>query len=90
MLDITLFSKPGCQPCKATKRKLDELEIIYNEVNVLHDHEAADHLAKDLGYKSVPVVKVDLGDDAIWTWQGYAPSQIERLWIHLEGLDPEL
>lgn len=88
MLQINLYTKPGCMPCKAAKRKFDELDVIYNEVNVIHDSTAANRI-QQLGYSSVPVTEVTLGDGASWSWPGYAPSQIERLYVHLEGYDPE-
>lgn len=85
-MQVTLYTKPECQPCRATKRKFDELEIIYHEVDVTLDHTAS-RKVDELGYMSLPVAVVDLGEGATWSWTGYAPSQIERLHLHLEGLD---
>ena len=39
---VTLFSKPGCQPCKGTKHALDKKQIAYVERDVTTDPDAAD------------------------------------------------
>lgn len=77
--------KPACQPCKATKRKLDELEIPYETVELTE--ESATRF-RDEGLTSAPVVEVDLGHGAVWRWTGYAPSQIEALNHSLDCDDP--
>lgn len=75
-MQITVFTKPACQPCKATKRALDKLDIEYNTVELDADKTAEFTAA---GLLSAPVVQVDVGDGASWTWAGHAPSQIEKL-----------
>lgn len=67
---ITLYSRPGCQPCKAIKRKWREKGVTFQEVNV---EESPDDLAalKALGYGSVPVTVVSNGDpETDIHWQG--------------------
>lgn len=46
--------------------------------------------AASYGYLAAPVVVVDLGDGAEWTWAGYRPSEIEKLQKMLNGHDPQL
>lgn len=77
-MHVTVYTKPACPGCKFTKRKLDDLSIPYDTVELETDPDAVEYI-KSLGYSSAPVVVVDLGDGATWTWSGYAPSKIGRL-----------
>lgn len=69
---ITVYTKPGCQPCKATIRKLDKLGAEYDTVDLAEHPEAIDTI-KALGYLEAPVVVV--GDEH---WSGYKPHHIEQ------------
>lgn len=80
---VTVYTKPVCQGCKATKRKLNDLDIDHDTVE-LSPEDTQRFLEMDL--KSAPVVEVDLGEGAYWHWAGYAPSQIEVL-DHAFGCD---
>jgi len=58
---ITVYTKPNCQPCRATKRWLDNRSVDYQTVDVTTS--PADLAAiKSLGYEGVPVVIVSNGD----------------------------
>lgn len=74
-----MYEKPNCVGCKFTKRKLDELKVPYQTVDLTEDAGAFTKVTEEMGYLSAPVVEVDLGDRASWSWMGYAPSQLERL-----------
>lgn len=71
---VTVYSKPNCQPCRATKKWLDRRGITYREVNLL---ESPDDLAAaiDLGYKESPVVVVGTWSDE--SWSGFDTDQLE-------------
>lgn len=56
---ITVYSKPSCAQCDATKRYLDRQHITYRVVDVTQDDDARTWLVSQ-GYSSVPVV--DPGD----------------------------
>ncbi|ODR27274.1 glutaredoxin domain-containing protein [Mycolicibacterium porcinum] len=71
---VTLCSKPGCPPCKATKRELDKLGLEYQQVDVTADPSAAE-VVKALGYNSAPVVVVN----ADLHWTGFRPTQLALL-----------
>lgn len=71
---IRLYSKPGCQPCKATKRALDKLGIEYEQFDVTTDPSAAE-AAAGYGYTSLPIVVVDENTH----WGGHCPSKLEKL-----------
>lgn len=67
---ITVYSKPNCVQCKATKRALDSLGADYLDVDVAADAQALAHI-QALGYRQVPVVEtVDTH------WAGYRPDRL--------------
>ena len=70
---ITLYSKPACVQCTATKKALDKSGIDYNIIDISKDDEARD-LVLSLGYTSVPVVVS--GDQH---WSGFRPDLLSQL-----------
>ncbi|WP_280465858.1 glutaredoxin domain-containing protein [Nocardia brasiliensis] len=71
---VTVFTKPGCQPCRATIRKLNQLGVTYHRVDITQDETGRERIA-DLGYSQAPVVLVD--DDIHWS--GYKPDRCNQL-----------
>jgi glutaredoxin-like protein NrdH len=57
---VTVYTKPACQPCKATKRWLTERDIAFDEA----DATAPDNTAalQALGYLQAPVTFISTGD----------------------------
>lgn len=72
-MSITVYSKPSCVQCTATKRALDRKGIEYDSVDISVDPEAY-AFVESLGYRQVPVVVV--GNDH---WSGFQPEMINRL-----------
>lgn len=70
---ITVYSKPSCPQCDATKRQLAALGVSFDVVDVTQDLQAAE-LLRTAGFMQVPVV---LSDNDIWS--GYRPDKIKRL-----------
>lgn len=70
---ITVYTKPSCVQCDATKRMMDKLNIKYSTVDITVDTEAFDMIVSK-GFKSAPVVITD--DDA---WSGFNPDKISEL-----------
>lgn len=70
---ITVYTKPGCQPCKATKRELDIAGLQYTVRDVTQDHAAAAELAAR-GLRTVPVVVTDTD-----MWSGHRPDRIRAI-----------
>ncbi|WP_406710001.1 glutaredoxin-like protein NrdH [Trueperella pyogenes] len=70
---ITVYTKPSCVQCTATKRALKKHGLEFTEVDLLED---ADALAtvKALGYQQAPVIFVN-GEH----WSGYRPDKIKAL-----------
>lgn len=76
MLKVTVFTKPNCPGCKATVKKLAQLNI--EHASMALDDESIERFRSE-GLASAPVVEVDLGEGAQWRWAGYSPTQIDRL-----------
>lgn len=75
-MTIDVYTKAACQPCKATKRKLDQLGVEYNEL------QAADHMdvLEPLEHTSAPVVVVTNDEgDVVAHWAGFSPDKLEGL-----------
>ncbi|MFC5369287.1 glutaredoxin-like protein NrdH [Arcanobacterium bovis] len=72
-MSITVYTKPSCVQCNATKRALDKGGLDYVEVDLTQDEEAL-ATVKALGYQQAPVVFAD-GDH----WAGFRPDKIKAL-----------
>lgn len=72
---VTLYTKPNCVQCTATKRYLDTKGIEYTMLDVLQD-EAAYVQIVERGFLQVPVVNV--GDD--W-WSGFRPDRLDEILV---------
>jgi glutaredoxin-like protein NrdH len=70
---ITVYTKPSCVQCDATKRMMDKLGIEYSTVDITVDTDAFDMVVAK-GFKSAPVVITE--NDA---WAGFNPDKISGL-----------
>ncbi|WP_415880990.1 redoxin NrdH [Mycobacterium intracellulare] len=70
---VTLYTKPACVQCNATKKALDKQGIPYETVDISLDSEARDYVIA-LGYLQAPVVVA--GNDH---WSGFRPDRIREL-----------
>jgi glutaredoxin-like protein NrdH len=73
MQHITVYTKPGCQPCRATLRALQRAGIDYEAVDITVDAETHDFVMS-LGHLQAPVV---VGSDRHWS--GHRPDHIADL-----------
>lgn len=73
-MSVTVYSKPNCQPCVATKRQLDKFGIDYTEIDVSTSPSAL-RFAASLGHQQTPVVYVDSDNH----WSGFRPDRIKAL-----------
>lgn len=69
----TVYVKPACVQCDATKRLMDKLGIEYDVVDITQDSEALEKVL-GMGFKSAPVVITD-GD----AWSGFNPDKVGQL-----------
>ncbi|WP_087117598.1 glutaredoxin-like protein NrdH [Corynebacterium urinipleomorphum] len=72
-MSITLYTKPACVQCNATKKALDRAGLQYTTVDISMDDSARDYVMA-LGYLQAPVVEVD-GEH----WSGFRPDRIRTL-----------
>ncbi|WP_312588526.1 glutaredoxin-like protein NrdH [Corynebacterium dentalis] len=70
---ITLYTKPACVQCTATKRALDKAGLEYTMVDISLDDDARDYVMA-MGHLQAPVVVA--GED---NWSGYRPDRIRAL-----------
>ena len=57
-MSITVYTKPACVQCNATKKALDRAGLEYNLVDISADDEARDYVMA-LGYVQAPVVEAN-------------------------------
>ena len=72
-MSITVYTKPACVQCNATKKALDRAGLEYDLVDISADDEARDYVMA-LGYVQAPVVEAN-GEH----WSGFRPDRIKGL-----------
>ena len=73
MSHITVYTKPACPQCNATKKHLDKNHIEYETIDISQDAEAREFVI-GLGYMSAPVVVA--GDDHFF---GFRPDRLNEM-----------
>jgi len=75
---VTVYTKPNCQPCRATKRWLDNRGIDYSDVDVTTSPADLEAI-KALGYEGVPVVIVSgRTPETDLHWHGFHPDFLTK------------
>lgn len=74
-MSITVYTKPSCVQCEATKRHLKKMGLEFDTVDITEDQAAYDKVIA-MGFQSAPVVITD--EDS---WSGYQPDKINGLVI---------
>ncbi|MBY0788138.1 glutaredoxin-like protein NrdH [Corynebacterium parakroppenstedtii] len=70
---VTVYTKPACVQCTATKKALDRAGVDYETVDITMDSDARDYVMA-LGYLQAPVVVAQ--DER---WSGFRPDRIKSL-----------
>ena len=70
---VTVYTKPMCVQCDATKRMMDKLGVKYTTVDIVDNPEELDRLI-DMGYRAAPVVVTEKD-----SWSGFQPDRITAL-----------
>ena len=74
-LVVTVYSKPACVQCTATKKALERKGIRYTEVDLTTNDAALEYVTEELGYSAAPVVVVDDHHH----WSQFRPDLIDNL-----------
>lgn len=87
-MKITLYSKPNCVQCMATKRFLDKAGLTYETIDVSTDAAALTRIL-DMGFMQAPVVETDepvidsqgRGESTVLisAWSGFRPDLLAQL-----------
>lgn len=75
---VTVYSKPKCVQCDATKRALDQRALPYQVIDLTQDPEALEFVTR-LGHRSAPVVVIEADGQLLDHWAGYIPAKIAAL-----------
>ncbi|MFJ7751836.1 glutaredoxin family protein [Arthrobacter sp. NPDC097144] len=81
-MTITVYTKPGCGPCKLTVRKFESAGLNPQIVDITTNSEALDYISDELGYAQAPVVVYEK-DGSEDHWSGLQPDKINKV-IELE------
>jgi len=77
---ITVYGRENCQPCRATRRRLDVLGVAYQFRNVeTYNYGRLEDDLRASGYRSLPVVEVTHDDGNLETWSGFRPDKLDQL-----------
>lgn len=74
---VTVYTRPGCRPCKRVLEKLEAADVPYEVVD-LSDPAFADalsYITNVLGAKTVPVIITEAGD----VYTGYQPDKLKAI-----------
>ncbi|OZD85302.1 NrdH-redoxin [Rhodococcus sp. 05-2256-B2] len=74
-MSITVYTKPECNNCDQTKRRLNKHGIDYTTVDVTEDAAAREFVTNGLGYRQIPVVVVDENTH----WSGFRIDALDKL-----------
>jgi glutaredoxin-like protein NrdH len=72
----TVYYKPACVQCDATKKAMDKLRIDYQTVDISEDSHAREYVMA-LGYLQAPVVVTPTAH-----WSGFRPDRLSALASH--------
>lgn len=73
---VTVYTKPGCPPCNATKRHLVKACIPFAEVPI---SEQDDVMAAIAEFSTAPVVRVVTSSGEEFAFAGYRPDRLNAL-----------
>ncbi|MEU3475477.1 glutaredoxin family protein [Rhodococcus sp. NPDC006774] len=74
-MSITVYTKPECNNCDQTKRRLNKHGIEYTTIDVTEDAAAREFVTDGLGYRQMPVVVVDENTH----WSGFRIDALDKL-----------
>ncbi|GAA1359240.1 glutaredoxin family protein [Arthrobacter koreensis] len=85
-MTITVYTKPGCSPCKLTIGKFKTAGLDPQVVDISVTPAALEYITEELGYAQAPVVVYER-DGSEDHWSGLNPDKINQV-IALETPTP--
>jgi glutaredoxin-like protein NrdH len=73
--EVTVYSKPACVQCTATKRWLESKGIDYVEDDAIAN---LDHIQALLQFKQAPVIRVVDSSGTATFWYGHNPDELAK------------
>lgn len=78
-MQITIYSNPGCQPCRLAKLKLLQHGVPFREKQISAQPSSTVARWKDQGHLSAPIIEVTHDDFTTTTRSGFSPEFISAL-----------
>lgn len=75
---VTVYTRPRCSACDATKARLDQLGVPFDAVDVSEDLAVAQELV-DAGFRAMPVVRVVWPTGEPDAWAGHQGTRLAEL-----------
>lgn len=76
-MEITIYTKPKCYACEATKKAMDRAGLEYEVVDVTFNQPARE-LLREHGFSTAPVVEIYENGSTRY-WSGFRPDLIKQL-----------
>lgn len=80
---FTVYTKPGCMPCRATINQLERHGVPFFKVDVTEDPDALERITS-LGFKQSPVVIVTHQGVVYDSWSGMRPDRLTAAINHYQ------
>ena len=80
-MKVTVYSRPGCKYCAATKKLLDDNNINYTDYNIWEEgnERAKDHVIEIMGREAVPLIDIEDNKGKIHHIKGFDEEQLREL-----------
>lgn len=72
----TVYSRPGCQKCKYTERKLDKIGVAVDTV-MIDDHPDKITLMQKHGWSALPLVELTAPNGEVMRWHDLSTADLD-------------
>lgn len=79
MSPVKIYTKPNCPQCRYTKKRIEDRNISFVEIDITEDPDGMHRVKNELGYKQAPVVVVKDGEMDMVHWSGFSPDKIDAI-----------
>lgn len=81
-MKLKVLTQPGCMPCKAVIRRLEQSTLtkgVHYELATAENDPEILELSRTLDYRTAPVSLLFNGPQLVAHWPGYDPGRIDEL-----------